>query len=275
MALLTVSRQSGSRGEEITDLLAHALGLRLVDKQTLESALIRHGVPETNVERYDEKKPGFWDLFSTERDRYYHYLKASIFETALDGDQIILGRGAPVILGEVPGVLHLRIIAPVETRVRRLMKEHGCDDYHARKLLTRHDHDRSGFYHVYFNVDWNSADLYDVTFNTATTTPEMVVAAVQSLLAAPAVADAAERTRERLTELATAQQILTRIIFQEKIPLRFPAVEVHGGTATISGAVSVHANIERCTEIARAASGIDSVDTRIACVPENYDGAYM
>ncbi|MDA3948682.1 MAG: cytidylate kinase-like family protein [Spirochaeta sp.] len=275
MALITVSRQSGSRGEEITDLLARTLGLRLIDKQTLESVLVRHGVPETNVERYDEKKPGFWDLFSTERDRYYHYLKASIFETARDGNQIILGRGAPVILGEVPGVLHLRIIAPLETRVQRLMEERGCDEVHARKLVHRHDHDRSGFYHVYFNVDWDSAELYDLTFNTTKVTPEMVVSSVESLIAAPSFSDAAKHTEERLTELATAQQILTRIIFQEKIPLRFPAVEVHGGTAVISGAVTVCANVDRCSEIARAAEGIDNVESRIACVPENYDGAYM
>ena len=275
MALITVSRQSGSRGEEITDLLARALGLRRIDKQTLESALVRHGVPQTNVERYDEKKPNFWDLFSTERDRYYHYLKAAILETARDGNQIILGRGAPVILGAVPGVLHLRIVAPEETRVQRLMEEHGCDEAHARKILHRDDHDRSGFYHVYFNVDWGSAELYDVTFNTATVTAEMVVATVQSLITAPSFTEAAQRTEQRLGEMAAAQQILTMIIFQEKIPLRFPGVEVHGGTAIISGAVSVSAHADRCTEVARTVEGIDSVDVRIACVPENYDGAYM
>ncbi|MFW5796611.1 MAG: cytidylate kinase family protein [Alkalispirochaeta sp.] len=275
MAIITVSRQSGSRGDEITDLLVRSLGLRMIDKDTLEEALVRHGIPETSVERYDEKKPGFWEYFSSDRDRYYHYLKASILESVLKGDRIVLGRGAPMILAGVPGVLHLRVIAPMEIRVQRVMEEQACDEHHARRIIHQSDHNREGFYHVFFNADWDAPEHYDLTVNTGSISPEAVLETVRAIIDSSSFQADAKRTEAHLAELAMAQEILNKIIFEEKIPLRFPGVEVHDGTAILTGAVSIAANIERCEATAKAVKGVQRVDSQIACVPESYDGPYM
>jgi len=275
MAIITVSRQSGSRGDEITDLLARSLGMHLIDKDTLEEVLVRHGIPETSVERYDEKKPGFWEYFSSDRDRYYHYLKASILESVLKGDHIVLGRGAPIILAGIPGTLHLRVIAPMEVRVQRVMDEQGCDEHHARRIIHQSDHNRAGFYHVFFNADWDAPEHYDLTVNTGSISPEAVLDAVRVVLESSDFQADTKRTAAHLAEVAMAQEILTRILYEAKIPLRFPGVEVHNGVATLTGAVSVAENIGRCEAIAKKVEGISQVDSQIACVPENYDGPYM
>ena len=69
MAVVTISRQLGSLGTEITSALAEKLGLKVVDKETIEASLVSMGMPGARVEQYDEKKPGFWQLFSAEKDR--------------------------------------------------------------------------------------------------------------------------------------------------------------------------------------------------------------
>jgi cytidylate kinase len=274
MNVMTCSRQSGSRGDEIIDLISREFGLKLVNKESLEQDLVRFGLPEERVEQYDERKPGFWEAFSTDRDRYYHYLKASILETARQGDHIVVGRGSPVLLAGIPGILHLKIVAPLEDRIRRTMSKHGCDERNARKLLRESDHNRAGFYHFFFDADWNSAELYDLTCNTATLTPDQILRLVRALLESPEFRDY-EATTRRLAEMATAQTILTRILFEERIPIRFPAVDVRGDTATISGAVNGAARVEQCKAVAESTEGISRVEILISDVPEIYVGPFV
>lgn len=275
MALITVSRQSGSRGEEITEHIAKVLGLRLIDKPALEKTLLEHGLSEEKVERFDEKKPGIRDIFSNDRDRYFHYLKSAILDNVSSGDNIVIGRGAAVVLAGLPGTLHLRITAPIEVRIERVREQQSCDEYHARRFIHHMDHERAGFYHVFFNVDWDSPDLYDLTVNTATLTTDVVVDTVRTIVESDAMESARKPREKRIAELAKAQRILTKILYEEKIPLRFPWVEVTDDLAVVSGSVSVATNVERCKAVAAATKGIDRVEARITCLPENYDGPYV
>ena len=261
--------------DRIVDLVARRLKLQVVDKKSLEHYLVTHGISEESVERYDEKKPGFWDLFSLDRDRYYHYLKASILDAVCEGDHIVVGRGAPVFLAGIPGILHLRIVAPTETRVLRIMEQNSCDEQHARKLLHQSDHNRAGYYHVFFNADWDAPELYDMVVNTATLAPETVADTIHAVLQSSSFRENSEATQKRITEMATSQRILTRILFEEQIPLRFASVDVTDEVVTIGGAVNIDTDIQRCKKIAAETEGIREVVTEIVNVPETYEGPYM
>ncbi len=275
MALITVSRQSGSGGDEIVHLVAQRLKLQIVDKKSLEHYLVTHGISEESLERYDEKKPGFWDLFSLDRDRYYHYLKAAILDAVCEGDHIVVGRGAPVFLAGIPGILHLRIVAPMETRVRRIMEQNSCDEQHARKMVHQSDHNRAGYYHVFFNADWEAPELYDMVVNTASLMPEAIADTIQAMLQSSSFLENGEATQKRISEMATSQRILTRILFEEQIPLRFATVDVTDGVATVGGAVNIDTDIQRCKTAAAETEGVRDVVVEIVNVPETYEGPYM
>jgi len=120
MAVLTLSRQSGSYGTQISKALAGSLKYRFLDKESLEKALSTYGVPPASLEKYDEKRPSFWEIFSSDRNRYLHFLKTVIYDFALQGSGIVLGRGGQVLLCWVPGVYHVRVIAPPADRVDRI-----------------------------------------------------------------------------------------------------------------------------------------------------------
>lgn len=274
MNVITCSRQSGSLGEEIVDLLSGELNVEVVDKDSIEYALRESGVPERSFERYDEKKPGFWDLISSERDRYYHCLKASILDIACKGNRIIVGRGASILLAGVPGVLRIRIVAPVEVRIRRVMEAHSCSEADAGRLISESDHNRAGFYKYFYNCDWDSHDLYDLVLNTAQLKPVHVKEIVRALLDTREFQEN-EITTRRLMELALAQRILKRILVDEQIPIRFPAVEVSAGRAVLSGTVNVVGSIERCKSVAEETEGISEVEVQINHAPEIYDGPFM
>ncbi len=168
MAILTLSRQSGSFGTQIAKALVEPLKYRFLDKESLEKALAGYGVSSASLQKYDEKRPSFWEIFSSERNRYLHFLKTVIYEFALQGNGIVLGRGGQVLLAGVPGVYHVRVIAPLPTRIERIKKAYKCDDRHAEAIIRHSDQARTGFHRFFFNVNWEDASLYDLVLNTQT-----------------------------------------------------------------------------------------------------------
>ncbi len=270
MAIVTVSRQMGSLGDEIARRLAAEMGVDAADRDILDARLRDHGVTERHLDRYDEKRPGFWESFSTDKDLYLHALKTAILDYAQSGEGVVIGRGGTIILHDVPGVVHLRCVAPMEVRVPRIARALDCDEPHAEKVASQSDHDRSGFYRFFFHCSWSDRELYDVIINTARLSTDtavgIVLNAVKSAEIRAATVDAARRIEER----ALAERVVAAIRYEHEIPVRFLTAQMTGTSLVISGSVNVPENALRCEEIARSVEGVESVKNEVAFVPEYY-----
>ena len=120
MAILTNSRQLGSFGDQIAKDVADKLNYEYADKSKIGQALAGHGFPAPEVEKYDEKKPTFWESFSDQRKKFLHLIQSVIYDLARKGNVVIVGRGGQILLKDLPGALHVRIAAPDKTRAKRL-----------------------------------------------------------------------------------------------------------------------------------------------------------
>ena len=87
-------------------------------------------------------------------------------EFARKGKCIVLGRGGQTLLAGLPGILHVRIIAPQEVRKERIMKRYECDERHAERVIQHSDHERAGFHKFFFDLHWEDPHLYDLVVNT-------------------------------------------------------------------------------------------------------------
>jgi cytidylate kinase len=270
MAILTISRQSGSFGTQIAKALAESLKHRFLDKESLEKALAAHGVPPASQEKYDEKRPSFWEIFSSERNRYLHFLKTVIYEFALEGGGVILGRGGQLLLAGVPGVQHVRVIAPLPTRIQRIQQAYKCDAKHAEAIIRHSDHARTGFHRFFFNANWEDSSLYDLVLNTQTFD---IQTAAELLRKAVALVDSKEvqkQREKRLRDLCLKQKVETAILYTENIPVKFLETEVQDGQVTLNGTVNSRAAVTRCEEAARSVPGVAKVENRIFYSTELY-----
>jgi len=121
MSTITLSRQLGSLGTEIAREVAEKLNYAYVDKEKMGKIVAAFGFGLLEVEKFDEKKPPFWDSLSLQRTHFLHALQAAIYDFARKGQVVIVGRGGQVLLRNLPGVLHVRIFAPFDLRVKRLV----------------------------------------------------------------------------------------------------------------------------------------------------------
>ena len=154
MAIITISRQIGSLGDEIAKTVADRLGYELVEKSQIGQILLEHGFSSSDIDQYDEKKPSLLQHLSMQKRVFERLIRASVYELAAKDDVVIVGRGAQVILKNIPGTLSVRIIAPDATRVQRLMEQRECDENHALWVIQQSDQNSSGYIHTYFNSDW-------------------------------------------------------------------------------------------------------------------------
>jgi cytidylate kinase len=263
MPILTISRQSGSLGTQIARSLAEALALPLLDKQALEERLAGHGVTGTSLEKYDEKRPAFWEIFSSDKNRYLHFLKTVIYEFVRSGDGVLLGRGAQVLLADLPGVLHVRVVAPAAVRRRRLQEAYGCDERQAEQIQRHTDTDRSGFHRFFFNVNWDDPELYDLVLNTKSLSAGTAVGLFRGPLEEGPGAEERERFRRLVADRCLQQEVETRILYVEEVPVKFLEATARDGAVILSGTVNTRAAVERCEEIAAAVPGVRSVDNQL------------
>jgi cytidylate kinase len=270
MPIITVSRQIGSRGSEISRELANKLGFNFLDKESLEEALAEHGIPELKVEKYDEKKPSFWEIFSSDRDRYLHYLQTVMVDFARRGSCVLLGRGGQVLLADLPGVLRLRIISPPELRVQRIKAFYGWDERHALQMMRHSDNDRAGFHKFFFNVDWESPSLYDLVLNTAAFSVEAACDLLAGLLRSAHMKAKVKQSVPRLEDLDLKLKVEGKILFEDKIPVKFLEIEVKNGEVTLNGTVNVRVMVERCTRAAESVKGVKKVVNQIYFINEVY-----
>ena len=205
MAIITVSRQIGSFGDEIAKATADRLGYEYVEQFQISKILSSLGFSVSDIDDYDEKKPSIWQTLTMQKEIFAHYIQAAVYELAARKDVVIVGRGGQVILKSIPGTLHVRIIAPYATRLSRLQEDRGYDEKIAQRIIRQKDRDSEGYLSTYFYADWNNCDLYDLVINTRAMTVEESVDIITGAAGSEKIKENT-RTSEELFDLALSHR---------------------------------------------------------------------
>jgi cytidylate kinase len=165
--VLTLSRELGAGDTGFPRALADRLGLKVYDRELLEQEAKRLGVTEAELERVDEQPASLFQRFSpgSLSHRYFEALGTLMKELAERGNVLLVGRGGSRFLRDLPEALHVRLVAPPEVRIRRVMEHRWLREAQARKLIAQTDTQRRNFYQSYFGADWSDLLEYHVTAN--------------------------------------------------------------------------------------------------------------
>jgi cytidylate kinase len=196
MAVITISRQFGSGGREIADRVCELLGYRYLDKLLMTQVaaevglsgqeladfseeypkvrnflerLLRpgpHGVVRVSVRSRDLTGAETLSVKQLDESRCANLVRSAIQTAYKQGNVVIVGRGGQAILQKVPDVLHVRIEAPMGTRILRIQKREGIDAEEARRLAIQQDQAAAQYLQRLFGIRWDDPILYHVLINT-------------------------------------------------------------------------------------------------------------
>ena len=186
MRAVTISRQYGSGGGEIAARLAEDLGWQLIDHEVVVQVAQSMGVSVEEAEVHDERAAGLASRIitslqmiqplvpvvspvpmATDPMAYQDALQRVIEGAIATGHVVIVGRGAQVLLARRRDVFHVRIIAPLESRIAYVMQREGLDRAAAQTRVHLKDRDRLRYLQSQYNVSPENALLYDIVVNTA------------------------------------------------------------------------------------------------------------
>jgi cytidylate kinase len=268
MAIVTVSHEMGSGGSEIGTALAERLGYRYVDQDMISQAARQYGVGEEKLSQIDETKPSFVERFDVETRRYITVLQSALLDVAEQDNVIIMGRGGQVLLRGIAHVLRLRVMAPFDMRVKRVMKKMAgqmgetVDVRTTAEMVRRNDQEKFGRMRYLYDVDWSDPALYEVVLNTEKLSPDAGVELALGLLRRPELA-ATESARQMVRDRALASRIRTALAAHPETRKYRINVEADRGVVQLEGTAA----LERASEVARTVPGVVDVKAQLLEVP--------
>ena len=192
--VMTISREYGCPALDIAVKLAKTLteknrgsGInkewRVVSKEIIEeSARELKLSPSLMHDLSDYKHNSFFDnlaLFFS--DNYYpgntkvkNTIAKFIYETAAEGNVIIVGRAGEAITKNITRSFHSKIIAPLDWRAQEVSIEENLSISEAKKRCVNQDKRREQFRH-FFEGDKPDIEFFNVTFNYRDMTDEEIV----------------------------------------------------------------------------------------------------
>ncbi len=195
MAVITISRQFGSGGDEIAGRVCQILQYRIFDKELIAQAMLESGISDQEVIDYSEanyKVRGFFDgLFGRSRqvgevrvwtedaagvrtaqavplteENALALVQKAIKAACEEGNIIVVGRGGQALLQDCPNVLHVRIEAPLEDRMQRVRAQYHLKRRPASEMIEARDEASADYVKRLYNANWADPYLYHLVINT-------------------------------------------------------------------------------------------------------------
>ncbi len=166
MAIIAISRGTFAGARKLAEAVANKFDVPCVSREKVVArAATKHGVSKGLLAESVEQPPSMFERFTKDRDTYLMLLRATLCEQASEGSFVYHGHHAQHLLSDVPCVLRVRIVAPMEYRVAAVMDDQGLGERQARQHITRVTKQRARWSNFLYGVKWDDPSLYDLTLN--------------------------------------------------------------------------------------------------------------
>ncbi|MEA3310201.1 MAG: cytidylate kinase-like family protein [Chloroflexota bacterium] len=214
MSVITISRQCGSGGDEIARFITQSLDYRYFDKNLMAQVASQIGYPQEKVVDFPEtnyRTRGFFErlldnpriiaeietwqpntagaqritVAELDEQQCIQLVQSCIYAAAQLDRVIILGRGGQAVLKDQPGVLHVRVEAPLAKRIMRIQETENLSLSAAKEWALTHDKFAAAYLKRFYHLDWSDPLHYHLVLNTGhweiKTAAQLVISALNHL----------------------------------------------------------------------------------------------
>ncbi|MBI5407813.1 MAG: cytidylate kinase family protein [Nitrospirae bacterium] len=183
MAILTVSREFGSGGRELAQAVASQLNYAYIDKQSILSDLKAAGNEWGKwAQDLDEHCPTVWEKYDWSFKGFSALIQSCILNYALKDRVVLMGRGGNFLLKDIPSAFRVKFIAPLESRIERIMKRESVDKKTAKWLAEKTDSERACFIRSIYGKEWDDPYEYDRVFDTSAQDEDEIINVIKATL---------------------------------------------------------------------------------------------
>jgi len=264
MPLIAMTREMGSLGKDVAAGIAARTDRRVVYQEIIEPLANKMRLRKSHVERFLEGKSGIWERLTTDKTSLSIFTADETFRFLRDGSTaVIRGWGAVHLLREVPHVIRVRVCAPMDLRIARMMERLGTDNRAAVEgEIQASEEAHSAITRRHFGINWRDAEHYDVVLNTERLSVDECVEELESLMKRPRFQETEDSVRQ-VADLSLQWGVRSSLRRDARTADIAITVECVGGTVSLKGVVESDAQAKAAAEIAAAAEGATGVDNQL------------
>jgi cytidylate kinase len=264
MPLVAMTREMGSLGKDVAAGLAERSKRKVVYQEMIEPLANKMRLRKSHVERFLEGKSGIWERLTTDKTSLSIFTADETFRFLRDGSTaVIRGWGAVHLLRNVPHVIRVRVCAPMETRVGRMMQRLATDNrstVESEIQLSEEAH--SAITKRHFGVNWRDAEHYDIVLCTERLSVDECVEEIEGVMRRPRFQETPQSLR-MVEDLALEWAVRAALRREARTADVAITVQGEGGVVRLLGVVDSQVQSDAAADVARRVEGVTSVDNQL------------
>jgi len=264
MPLVAMTREMGSLGKDVAAGLAERVNRKVVYQEMIEPLANKMRLRKSHVERFLEGKSGIWERLTTDRTSLSIFTADETFRFLRDGSTaVIRGWGAVHLLKNVPHVIRVRVCAPMETRVSRMMQRLATDNrstVESEIQLSEEAH--SAITKRHFGVNWRDAEHYDMVLCTERLSVDECVEEIEGVMRRPRFQETPQSMR-MVEDLSLEWAVRAALRREARTADVAITVQGDGGVVRLLGVVDSEVQSDAAADVARKVEGVTSVDNQL------------
>lgn len=172
--IISISREYGSCGHEVAELVAKALGIALYDRNLLDAVAKEKDMSADKLRKFDEKPRNL--LMTRNVNGYSNAMEDVVAQMqfeylqkkAAEGESfVVVGRCAETALKEYEDLVKVFVMGDEQVKTEHIMKKFGLSEAEAQTKMTRHDTKRKAYHNRYSDNKWGDLRGYDLCVNSS------------------------------------------------------------------------------------------------------------
>jgi cytidylate kinase len=270
MPLIAMTREMGSLGKDVAAEVARRIGRSVVHHEIIDNLASKMRLRKSHVVRFLEGKSGIWERMTTDKTSLSIYTADELFALAEDERiGVIRGWGAAHLLRACPHVIAVRVCAPFEMRVKRMMERLNTDNRDFIENEIRLSEEAHGaITRRHFGVSWQHSDLYDLVLNTERLTIDECADAVMEVAEDPEFQETHE-SQSVLRNLATAAHVRSALLQDPRTDRLRISITADNGMVTLAGLVDNGQDPKDAGDVATQVPGVTGVVNQLRRLAPN------
>lgn len=176
--VVTVGRQFGSMGKPIAKRVAELLGIDCYDRDIVEEAAKRLGMPVQVVSKAEEDARKSFGIFgkalfplgtgtSELQDKIFSAQASVLRDFASRGPCILVGRCSDFVMKAHPNAMHVFVYAPLDERIKTCVEVLNMTPEDGRKMCLDVDKSRYGYHMRFAGFSPTDPEHKDLMLNSA------------------------------------------------------------------------------------------------------------
>ena len=267
MPLIAMTREMGSLGMDVARILESELKVPLVYHEMINHLADKMRLRKSHVIRLLGGKANLLERLTADKTSLSIYTADEMLQVASKG-AVMRGWGAAHLLRPVKHAVCVRICAPFELRVKRMMSRLDSEDREMVAAEIRASDEAQGaIAKRHFGVDWADPEGYDLSLNTERMSVEQCAEEILQVCKQPEFGET-EESRKTLADLALQANVRAALRADPATRGLTFAVDSDGNKVRMRGIVATRTESNDAARVVMAVPGVLAVKNELRVTAE-------